>query len=83
NHPFQSMLAPVESVDTPDPYTAFRQLMSVSLPTTGSRFIGNLSWFFEPIVVAQSLAIAGVATAAATSQYALRVPLTSGAAHQR
>ncbi|MEB4594898.1 MULTISPECIES: stage V sporulation protein B [Bacillus amyloliquefaciens group] len=47
----------------------FRQLMSVSLPTTGSRFIGNLSWFFEPIVVAQSLAIAGVATAAATSQY--------------
>ena len=23
----------------------FRQLMSVSLPTTGSRFIGNLSWF--------------------------------------
>ncbi len=47
----------------------FRQLMSVSLPTTGSRFIGNLSWFFEPIVVAQSLAIAGVATVAATSQY--------------
>ncbi|MCY9196925.1 stage V sporulation protein B [Bacillus atrophaeus] len=47
----------------------FSQLMSVSLPTTGSRFIGNLSWFFEPIVVAQSLAIAGVATAAATSQY--------------
>ncbi|RCK12083.1 hypothetical protein DT075_16350 [Bacillus licheniformis] len=43
--------------------------MSVSLPTTGSRFIGNLSWFFEPIVVAQSLAIAGVAASAATSQY--------------
>ncbi|KAF1679468.1 stage V sporulation protein B [Bacillus mexicanus] len=47
----------------------FTQLMSVSLPTTGSRFIGNLSWFFEPIVVAQSLAIAGVATVAATKQY--------------
>jgi len=49
--------------------TTFFELMSVSLPTTGSRFIGNLSWFFEPIVVAQSLAIAGVAASAATSQY--------------
>ncbi|MDA7027650.1 stage V sporulation protein B [Bacillus sp. CLL-7-23] len=47
----------------------FFELMSVSLPTTGSRFIGNLSWFFEPIVVAQSLAIAGIATSAATRQY--------------
>lgn len=47
----------------------FNQLMSIALPTTGSRFIGSLSWFFEPIVVANSLAIAGVATAVATKQY--------------
>ncbi len=45
------------------------QLMNIALPTTGSRFIGNISWFFEPIVVANSLYIAGVATAAATKQY--------------
>ncbi|WP_226667238.1 stage V sporulation protein B [Metabacillus litoralis] len=47
----------------------FQQLMSIALPTTGSRFIGSIAWFFEPIVVANSLAIAGVATAVATSQY--------------
>ncbi|PSL45116.1 stage V sporulation protein B [Salsuginibacillus halophilus] len=47
----------------------FRGLLDVALPTTGSRLIGSLSYFFEPIVVAQSLAIAGVATATATAQY--------------
>jgi stage V sporulation protein B len=47
----------------------FDQLMSIALPTTGSRFIGSISWFFEPIVVANSLAIAGVTTALATKQY--------------
>jgi stage V sporulation protein B len=47
----------------------FQELMNIALPTTGSRMIGSISWFFEPIVVAHSLAIAGVATAAATKQY--------------
>ncbi|MDQ0219337.1 stage V sporulation protein B [Peribacillus cavernae] len=47
----------------------FIELMGIGLPTTGSRLIGNISWFFEPIVVAQSLAIAGVSTAIATRQY--------------
>ncbi|APH04260.1 stage V sporulation protein B [Bacillus weihaiensis] len=47
----------------------FQQLMNIALPTSGSRFIGTIGWFFEPIVVANSLAIAGVATALATKQY--------------
>ena len=47
----------------------FTELMSIALPTTGSRMIGSLSWFLEPIVVAQSLAIAGVTTTMATRQY--------------
>lgn len=47
----------------------FHDLMRIALPTTGSRMIGSLAWFFEPIVVAQSLAIAGVATSLATKQY--------------
>lgn len=47
----------------------FHELMAIALPTTGSRLIGSLSYFFEPIVVSQSLAIAGVATAIATAQY--------------
>ncbi|KAF0819332.1 MULTISPECIES: stage V sporulation protein B [unclassified Cytobacillus] len=49
--------------------STFNELMTVALPTTGSRMIGSVSWFFEPIVVAQSLALAGVAAAAATKQY--------------
>ncbi|ARK29215.1 stage V sporulation protein B [Halalkalibacter krulwichiae] len=47
----------------------FRDLMSIALPSTGSRLIGSISLFFEPIVVAQSLALAGVATVIATKQY--------------
>ncbi|MBP2240552.1 stage V sporulation protein B [Cytobacillus eiseniae] len=49
--------------------STFKELMSIALPTTGSRMIGSLAWFFEPIVVAHSLAIAGVAAVAATKQY--------------
>ncbi|WYP27821.1 stage V sporulation protein B [Alkalihalobacillus sp. FSL W8-0930] len=45
------------------------QLLKIALPTTGSRLIGTVSLFFEPIIVAQSLAIAGVATVVATKQY--------------
>lgn len=47
----------------------FKELMSIALPTTGSRLIGSVSWFFEPIVVSHSLVIAGVTVAAATRQY--------------
>ncbi|MBM4762407.1 stage V sporulation protein B [Bacillus sp. B15-48] len=49
--------------------STFKELMSIALPTTGSRMIGSISWFFEPIVVAHSLAIAGVAASVATKQY--------------
>ncbi|KAB2338685.1 stage V sporulation protein B [Cytobacillus depressus] len=49
--------------------STFNELMCIALPTTGSRMIGSLAWFFEPIVVAHSLAIAGVAAIAATKQY--------------
>ncbi|MBA4537166.1 stage V sporulation protein B [Bacillus aquiflavi] len=49
--------------------STFSSLMSIALPTMGSRMIGSISWFFEPIVVAHGLAIAGVATAEATKQY--------------
>lgn len=49
--------------------STFNELMEIALPTTGSRMIGSLSWFFEPIVVTHSLAIAGVAAITATKQY--------------
>ncbi|MCQ6278227.1 stage V sporulation protein B [Bacillus sp. EB600] len=47
----------------------FNELMEIAIPTTGSRLIGSVAWFFEPIVVSHSLAIAGVAAVAATKQY--------------
>lgn len=50
---------------------ALNELMSVALPSLGSRLIGNVSWFLEPIIVANSLAIAGITTSIATKQYGL------------
>ncbi|MED3624462.1 stage V sporulation protein B [Neobacillus thermocopriae] len=47
----------------------FKDLMEIALPTTGSRLIGSIAWFFEPIVVVNSLALAGVLAVDATKQY--------------
>ncbi|MDC3415637.1 stage V sporulation protein B [Aquibacillus salsiterrae] len=46
-----------------------KELMSIALPSTGSRLVGSISNFLEPILVSQSLAIAGIQTAVATKQY--------------
>lgn len=45
------------------------RLFSIALPTTGSRLINSISSFIEPILVTQSLVIAGVATNLITKQY--------------
>lgn len=45
------------------------ELFSVALPSTGSKMIGSISYFLEPIIVVQSLAIAGIASKLATEQY--------------
>ncbi len=47
----------------------FQELMSIGLPTLGSRLIGNLTWFLEPIVVSHSLALAGIGAGTATKLY--------------
>ncbi|MFT8319921.1 MAG: stage V sporulation protein B [Bacillus sp. (in: firmicutes)] len=49
--------------------STFKELMQVALPTTGSRMIGSIAWFIEPIVVAHSLSIAGLTAVNATKQY--------------
>lgn len=46
-----------------------QSLFSIALPSTGSRLIGSISNFLEPILVSQSLAIAGVTSTMATRQY--------------
>ncbi|WP_306278125.1 stage V sporulation protein B [Terribacillus halophilus] len=45
------------------------RLFSIALPATGSRLIASGTHFLEPILTAQSLALAGVGTALATRQY--------------
>lgn len=44
-------------------------LLRIAIPVTSGRLIGSLTFWIEPIVVAQSLAIAGLSTAAATTYY--------------
>ncbi|WP_077603150.1 stage V sporulation protein B [Oceanobacillus sojae] len=46
-----------------------KELLSISLPTLGNRMIGSISNFLDPIIIVQSLALAGVTAAAATKQY--------------
>lgn len=47
----------------------FRELIRISTPVTASRMVGSFAYAMEPIVVAQSLAIAGIATATSTALY--------------
>lgn len=58
----------------------FRDLMRLAVPVTASRLVGSFSYAIEPIIVAQSLAMAGFATATATALYGqlegMAVPLT-------
>lgn len=46
-----------------------RELVRISIPVTASRMVGSFAYAIEPIVVAQSLAIAGIATATSTALY--------------
>lgn len=46
-----------------------KQLFSIALPNTGSRLISSFSSFLEPILVSQSLALAGIKVSQATKQY--------------
>ena len=62
-------LAQPESPDESGHRTAFRKLLRISIPVTGSRLVGSGSYFLESIITVQSLAAAGIAAAAATAQY--------------
>lgn len=48
-----------------------KQLFSIAIPSTASRLINSSANFLEPIIVAQSLALAGFQTAVATKQYGM------------
>ena len=46
-----------------------RRLLKITIPVTAGKLVGSFSYLFESIITAQSLAIAGLATAVATAQY--------------
>jgi stage V sporulation protein B len=46
-----------------------RDLLRLAIPVTASRLVGSLSYAIEPIVVSQSLALAGFVTTTATALY--------------
>ncbi|WP_028611797.1 stage V sporulation protein B [Paenibacillus harenae] len=46
-----------------------RRLLSLSIPVTGSRMIGSLSYLLETIFTARSLVAAGITASLATAQY--------------
>lgn len=46
-----------------------RRILRISIPITGSKLIGAGSYLLESILIAQSLAIAGITTSLATAQY--------------
>lgn len=49
--------------------STIQDLVRIALPVTASRMVGSLSYAVEPIIVAQSLAIAGITTATSTAMY--------------
>lgn len=51
------------------PLPVLRQLLGLSIPVTGSRLVGSMSYLLESIFTVRSLAVAGVAAGAATAQY--------------
>ncbi|MGM0885042.1 MAG: stage V sporulation protein B [Bacillota bacterium] len=61
------------AAQSPDPskkrVPVLRRLLSLSIPVTGSRMVGSLSYLLESIFTARSLAAAGIATGIATAQY--------------
>lgn len=47
----------------------FQEIIRIAVPVTTSRFIGSVTFALEPVIVAQSLALAGLTAALSTSLY--------------
>ena len=51
--------------------TVFYDLLQTGLPTTGNGLIQSVISVFQPVIITQSLALAGIGTALATKQYGI------------
>lgn len=66
----KNSLPPAESMPVPNQDASIlRRLIGISVPVTAGRLVGSFSYLLESIITARSLALAGIATAAATAQY--------------
>ncbi|RIX50567.1 stage V sporulation protein B [Paenibacillus nanensis] len=62
------MSEPSEAASSTQP-SVLRRLLGLSIPVTGSKLVGSLSYLLESIFTARSLAAAGIVTGIATAQY--------------
>ncbi len=53
---------------TPD-ITIIKDILSIAIPTTSSRIIGNIGYFFEPIILTYTLTICGYSNNFILSEY--------------
>lgn len=65
----QKPAMPNASAAAGKPEPVLKRLLALSIPVTGSRLVGSLSYLLESIFTARSLAAAGIATGIATAQY--------------
>ncbi len=61
----------VLSKPLPSRSSTAKQLLKIALPSTGSRMIGSIAWFLEPIIVMKCLTIVGLTATMATKEYGL------------
>ncbi|WP_244965736.1 stage V sporulation protein B [Paenibacillus alvei] len=71
SEPTDMVLKPAKNGHAPTapPPNVLRRLLQITLPVTGGKLVGSLSYLLESITIARSLAAAGVITAIATAQY--------------
>ncbi|WP_166805920.1 stage V sporulation protein B [Jeotgalibacillus sp. R-1-5s-1] len=48
-----------------------KKLLSIALPSAGSRMVGSAAWFLEPIIVMKCLMMTGLTASYVTGQYGL------------
>jgi stage V sporulation protein B len=53
----------------PSSPSLLKRMLGISVPVTAGRLVGSFSYLLESIITARSLALAGIATGAATAQY--------------
>ncbi len=49
----------------------FEPILSIALPSSGSKLFGTFTWFLEPIIFLRALSMAGIGAVAATSLYGI------------